>query len=668
MNADVWGARCDELLAAVIAEPDALEHRLVLADWLEEQGEPLGEYIQLACQLATLEVEAEGAEVAEGEGLVDDGPDEENGVRWAELDEAAERIRRRHQRRWLAPQLAALAPPDRPRGPALQIDFSAGLPERLACTPEQLHRTGPELAALPLRALSLRCLPPSDMDPAPDPQLAVLAGHPLLGRIERLRIEGCERVGSLDRRRPEALELIGQLRGGPLRQLALAGGGGWPEAMRAVAELEDLSALTLDFPAEGSDLAPLAGLAQLREFALGASDGDAAQTLVGALESAQLERLRVGRVDAAAAATLLEAPWLDGLCELELGGRPPPREAFSWTRLASRGEAGLPALERLTVGYLRLTAEQTGPFALLGRLRSLVLHNCGLDAATLGQVFGKAPRLRTLDLSGNRLAGGLEVLATKAALPSLETLKLVSAGLRPNDVKPLAGSGAFPLLTDLELDENAIGDAGLVALARGRWPRLRRLSLRYAQSGPLGLRALLDTEGVGDLSSLTLSGNKLGMMAGSLLGAAELGPLRSLRVNACQLGAGGYEALLENPTLSELRELWVDGAEVDAVCRALGRSQTITKLQRLSVFTPHGQLAPAVEASSLQALLAGPCAESLAELRFLFQPLTPAATDVLIASTALPELERLDFDAVQLSLQQRAALRERFGPLAYWGD
>ena len=31
----------------------------------------------------------------------------------------------------------------------IRLDFSAGLPERLACTPEQLNRTGPELAALP---------------------------------------------------------------------------------------------------------------------------------------------------------------------------------------------------------------------------------------------------------------------------------------------------------------------------------------------------------------------------------------------------------------------------------------------------------------------------------------------------------------------------------------
>lgn len=666
MNADVWGARYHELLAAVIAEPDVVAHRLVLADRLEEQGDPLGEYIQLVIQANQLEDEL-ARRAAEATGA-----DEASVTRLGELREAGERIRRRHQRRWLAPQLEELAPPDRARGPVVDIYFGAGLPEELACTPEQLQRTGAALAALPLRELTLVCPAPSDMDPAPDPQLAGLGSHPLLACIERLRIEGCERVDSLDRRRADALALIGRLAGelggGRLRQLGLAGGGGpWSEAASSVAELAGLSALALDFPAEGSDLEPLGALAELRELSLGAIDADAAKTLARVV-TAPLERLRVGRVDASAGAALLDAPWLDGLRELELGGSPPPREALSWTRLASRGEGGLAMLERLTIAYLRLTVEASPPPNLIGRLQVLSVQSCGLDGPTLARIAAPAPLLRSLDLSGNRLAGGLEPLAKEATLPSLETLKLVSAGLRPTDIRPLAASGGLAGLTELELDENAIGDAGLVALARGDWPRLRRLSLRTTQSGPLGLRALLDCEWVGELSALTLSGNKLGIMAGNLLGAADLGLLRSLRVNACQLGAGGYEALLQNPTLSELRELWVDGAEVDAVCRALGRSQTITKLQRLSVFTPHGQLAPAVEAKSLQALLAGPCAESLAELRFLFQPITPAAADLLIASTGLPELERLDFDAVQLSLQQRAALRERFGPLAYWGD
>lgn len=42
----------DELLAAIIEAPDDDAPRLVYADWLQAQGDPRGEFIQLQCQLA----------------------------------------------------------------------------------------------------------------------------------------------------------------------------------------------------------------------------------------------------------------------------------------------------------------------------------------------------------------------------------------------------------------------------------------------------------------------------------------------------------------------------------------------------------------------------------------------------------------------------------------
>jgi uncharacterized protein (TIGR02996 family) len=41
------------LLAAIAAAPDSDELRLIYADWLEEQGDPRGEYIRLQCRLAS---------------------------------------------------------------------------------------------------------------------------------------------------------------------------------------------------------------------------------------------------------------------------------------------------------------------------------------------------------------------------------------------------------------------------------------------------------------------------------------------------------------------------------------------------------------------------------------------------------------------------------------
>ena len=39
----------DELLEAICAEPDRDEPRIVYADWLEQQGDPRGEFIHAQC-------------------------------------------------------------------------------------------------------------------------------------------------------------------------------------------------------------------------------------------------------------------------------------------------------------------------------------------------------------------------------------------------------------------------------------------------------------------------------------------------------------------------------------------------------------------------------------------------------------------------------------------
>lgn len=45
------------LLRAVLDEPDRDDVRLVLADWLEERGDPRGEFIRLQCRIAALEAD-----------------------------------------------------------------------------------------------------------------------------------------------------------------------------------------------------------------------------------------------------------------------------------------------------------------------------------------------------------------------------------------------------------------------------------------------------------------------------------------------------------------------------------------------------------------------------------------------------------------------------------
>src|SRR4051794_36091905 len=42
----------DAFLAAILAEPDNDAPRLIYADWLDERGDPRGEFIRVQCQLA----------------------------------------------------------------------------------------------------------------------------------------------------------------------------------------------------------------------------------------------------------------------------------------------------------------------------------------------------------------------------------------------------------------------------------------------------------------------------------------------------------------------------------------------------------------------------------------------------------------------------------------
>ena len=46
--------RFAQLMSACVADPEAVDRRLVLADWLLERGDALGELIQLQCRIETL--------------------------------------------------------------------------------------------------------------------------------------------------------------------------------------------------------------------------------------------------------------------------------------------------------------------------------------------------------------------------------------------------------------------------------------------------------------------------------------------------------------------------------------------------------------------------------------------------------------------------------------
>src|SRR5262249_379898 len=62
-------AQDEGFLRAIIEEPDDVGLRLIYADWLEERGDPRGEFIRVQCQLENLEsYDPRGTELRAREG------------------------------------------------------------------------------------------------------------------------------------------------------------------------------------------------------------------------------------------------------------------------------------------------------------------------------------------------------------------------------------------------------------------------------------------------------------------------------------------------------------------------------------------------------------------------------------------------------------------------
>ena len=123
------------------------------------------------------------------------------------------------------------------------------------------------------------------------------------------------------------------------------------------------------------------------------------------------------------------------------------------------------------------------------------------DLATLGTLGSVLPSLELLCLiepaagpdGVQRLVEGLGA----SALPTVTRLQLVSCmhvgDAGASELAAALGRGALPRLKDLTLNNAAIGDAGLVALAPAvrRLPALEDLNLSYNPFGDKGLAALV---------------------------------------------------------------------------------------------------------------------------------------------------------------------------------
>jgi uncharacterized protein (TIGR02996 family) len=288
----------EAFLQAVVETPDDDAPRLVYADWLEERGDPRGEFIRVQCDLARI-----------GEG----------DPRRPALESQEQQLLGAHRAEWLGlPQGTILYDPK----------FRRGFLEEVTLDPQTFLELGEQLFRLhPLRRVSFP-------GPGGYHHLAALAASPFLARLTALRIDRITDRG--------AEVLAGSPHLTRLTALSLPEGRIGPAGARALASspsLQQLNSLGLYAnvigPQGAAALAASPYLARLTCLNLDGREsrygdvvnniGDAgAQALAASPYLTRLEKLTLylNEIGDPGARALATSPTLANLTELRLWGNP----------------------------------------------------------------------------------------------------------------------------------------------------------------------------------------------------------------------------------------------------------------------------------------------------------------------------------------------------------
>jgi uncharacterized protein (TIGR02996 family) len=450
----------DDLLQAILANPNEDAPRLLYAEWLERQGDlQRAEFIRTQIEFARLSADDERRSVliaCERQLLV------ANSGLWCDDWMLGHRFRRGF--------LDAI----RCYGPGHFLENADRVfraePVREVWFDTQEEVWDPDataaLAASPyLSRVQKLNLPPGRCFDIPSDALLTLTGSPQLSHLETLELgDGmgrsdidddtfCELIGTRRRRMPPCFRA--------LRRLGLSG---------VPIGDDSLAALTAS---------PLADT--LTHLDLSANE----------------------RVTRAGVLSLVSSPLWSRLIELDVSGVHP----HTLGRALVVEALGRSQLRRLAMHADPETlsgADSWGPLESLRlRCRSRIDINQLRALAACKHLAG----LTRLDLKGAGItAEGASLLAACPYLTRLTALNLEGSGRLGDDgVKALAASPFLKHLKYLNLAESGLTDAGVIALARSPLVAgLRTLDLSMTEIGDAGLRALADSPHLGKLTTLIL--------------------------------------------------------------------------------------------------------------------------------------------------------------------
>lgn len=437
------------LLADVLAAPEDDAPRLVLADWLQERGDPLGELISIQC------VHADD----------DDAVDRVEALLYEHGDRFREGLGPRTLRytfeRGFVEEVAG---PTQVLAEALaRIKARAPLRRVRVTNAARPSLLAPLLTAR-IEGLVLQVAPRSDFEPA-------FAESALLQQLVELHL-------------PHFTEYLLAKPMPRLRELHVKNAPEWDGAeFRSLsAPLETLGVSSL--PRTVWHFARTLRRLSVAYFDL---DDDLGLDLpaLEAIDVQALEGVTPRTLDAWSRARL-------PIRSLNAAGKLSPATCEAFFRSPS-----LDLVESLDLSYCDLEARALGH--LVARpwpaLRRLVLRGSStspLDAHAVATLLRSplAACLRHLDLDRNPLGDEVATVLSSVALPELRSLHLRECRLGSHGATVLAAAETLPRLRELDLSDNPIGEEGALAFAATALPRLTRLALHEVSTGSRATRAL----------------------------------------------------------------------------------------------------------------------------------------------------------------------------------